>query len=59
MPQVIIKKKSLNRSDEEKNNSLEILGDEITVTGDQVVVNSESSVKVTFAESEILVDLAR
>ncbi|MET0356200.1 MAG: hypothetical protein ABW044_05440 [Cellvibrio sp.] len=58
MPQVIIKRNSVRRVPEEKNSSGEILGDEIFVTGDQVVVNSDSSVKVTFAESEILVDLA-
>jgi len=59
MPQVIIKRNSVIRNksaiDAENNN----LSDEIIVTGDQVIVNSEASITVTFAESEIVVDLAQ
>lgn len=59
MPQVIIKRKSVIRNisvNDAPNNNL---SDEITVTGDQVIVNSDASVTVTYAESEIVVDLAR
>lgn len=55
MPQVIIKKKgSLNRSEANSNPQ----GDEVIITGDQVVINSDASVTVTFGESDITVDLA-
>jgi hypothetical protein len=55
MPQVIIKRNSLRKSSEANNKPQ---GDEVIITGDQVVVNSESSVTVTFGESDITVDLA-
>lgn len=53
--QIIIKRKSfINRTDNDKNE----VESQVTVTGDQVVVNTESSVTVTFTESETIVDLA-
>lgn len=58
MPQVIIKRSGGGGSSRVATTNTESLGDEIIVTGDQVVVNSQSSVKVTFAELEIVVDLA-
>lgn len=55
MPQVIIKRKSLVKSSEANNKTQ---SDEVIITGDQVVINSDSSVTVTFGESDITVDLA-
>lgn len=59
MPQVIIKRKSVLREKRTSDIMDRDLSDEIIVTGDQVVVNSDASIKVTYAESEIIVDLAR
>ena len=59
MPQVIIKRKSVNRNKIVNESNDVNLSDEIIVTVDQVVVNSSASVTVTYAESEIVVDLAR
>lgn len=59
MPQVIIKRKGDSRRSTNSENQSVNLSDEIIVTGDQVIVNSEASVTVTYAESEIVVDLAR